>query len=336
MIHRLGNIQFYNPWALLLLLVIPALIIWYIYGNKKYYGFYLFSSLTQFGSGGSMRAFLKPFLHALRIPALLFLIVALARPQSAFDRDKVKTEGIDIELAIDVSTSMLARDFKPNRLEAAKKVAGDFITSRPNDRIGLVVFAGESFTQCPLTSDHPVVMNLLQQVKQGLLLDGTAIGMGIATATIGLKESDAKSKVVILLTDGVNNSGFVDPLTASEAAKQFNVRIYTIGVGNQGKAYAPAYRDPYSGDIIYDNVDVKIDEDLLKKVAENTGGKYFRASNNKKLEEIFKEIDQLEKTKIEVMHYSRRSEEFLPFLLIGLGFLLMEAFLRYTFFRTVS
>ena len=258
--------------------------------------------------------------------------MALARPQSTLQEENIISEGIDIVLAMDVSGSMLARDFEPNRLEAAKAVAGEFIAGRPNDRIGLVVFAGESFTQSPITVDHRVLQKLLDEIKDGLLEDGTAIGMGLATAVNRLKDSEAKSKVVILLTDGVNNSGFIDPVTATEAALQFGIRVYTIGVGTMGKAPYPFKQGNRT---VYRDMEVNIDEELLQKISGMANGEYYRAIDNESLKGIYEEIDILEKSRIEVASISRVSEKFLPFVLLAGLLLLIEMLLRYTILRSI-
>lgn len=281
----------------------------------------------------SARVKLQPIVFVLRILAFALLVMAMARPQSSLNEENITTEGIDIVLAIDVSTSMLAEDFKPNRIEAAKMTAMDFIDGRPTDRIGLVIFGGESFTQCPITTDQAVLKNQLKNIKEGLVEDGTAIGMGLATAVNRLKNSEAKSKTIILLTDGVNNAGFIDPLTAAEVARPFGIRVYTIGVGTMGMAPYPV-QTPWG--IQYQNVEVQIDEELLKKIAEMTDGKYFRATNNNKLREIYKEIDRLEKTKIEVTSIQRYSEEFLGFALLAGLLLVSEVFLRNSLFRHLT
>jgi Ca-activated chloride channel family protein len=244
------------------------------------------------------------------------------------------TEGIDIVLAMDVSSSMLAKDFSPNRIEASKKEAINFVDGRPHDRVGLVIFSGESFTQCPVTIDHAIVKNQLSQIKNGLLEDGTAIGMGLATAVQRLKESQAKSKVVILMTDGVNNQGLIDPLTACDIAMQYNVRVYTIGIGTNGKAMTPVAMTP-GGDLIFDYADVQIDEGLLKDIAKKTGGQYFRATDNRRLKEIYAQIDKLEKTKIEMSAFERKTEKFYVFALIAGLLLLVEVLLRYSFLKSV-
>lgn len=281
-----------------------------------------------------LRARLRVLLPVLRLLAMSAVIIALARPQTSFDEEKVTTEGIDIVVAMDVSSSMLARDFKPNRLDAAKEVALEFIDGRPNDRIGLVVFSGESFTQCPVTIDHTIVKNQLKAIRNGLLEDGTAIGMGLATSVQRLKDSESKTKVVILMTDGVNNKGLVDPATAADIAMQFGVRCYTIGVGTNGTAYTPVAMDA-QGQLIYDYAEVQIDEPILKDISKKTGGQYFRATNNQKLKDIFAEIDKLEKTKINVSAYTHKSEKFLPFAIAALVLLLLEIILRQTILKSL-
>ncbi len=266
----------------------------------------------------------------LRCLALAVLIVAIARPQSSLSWQNSTTEGIDIVIASDISGSMLAEDFTPNRMEAGKNIAIDFIKNRPNDRIGLVIFSGESFTQCPLTIDHEVLINLFKDIKNGMIDDGTAIGMGLATAVNRLKESDTKSKVIILLTDGSNNTGSIPPITAAEIAKQFGIRVYTVGLGTRGMAPYPV-QTPMG--IQYQRVPVDVDEGTLTKIAEITGGKYFRATNNSTLKNIYDQIDKLEKAKIDVTQYHKKTELFFPFALIALGFLLLEFVLKNTVFK---
>ncbi len=267
----------------------------------------------------------------LRFFSVAFFLFALARPQSFTTGENISTEGIDIVMLLDISGSMLAEDFKPNRLEAAKNVIDKFISGRKSDRIGLVIFARESFTQCPLTIDYSVLRDLLKEVKSGMLEDGTAIGNAIANGVNRLKDSDAKSKVIILLTDGVNNSGEIDPITAAQIAKKFGIRIYTIGLGTHGTAPYPV-QTPFG--IQYQNVPVEIDEATLKEIASITGGKYFRATGNRKLEEIYREIDKLEKSKIEVTSYRHAHEKFYSFASIGLILLFIELLLRHLYLRT--
>lgn len=327
------NVTFANPEFFALLLIIPVIIYWHWKREQQQYAELQMPTLQVFYS--LRRTWRQRFRHvllALRILALTFLTIALARPQSTSKGEQVTTEGIDIVLAYDISGSMLAEDFRPNRIEAAKKVADDFIEGRANDRIGLVVFAGESFTQCPLTIDHSVLRNLLKEIKSGMIEDGTAIGMGLATAVSRLKESKAKSKVIILLTDGVNNRGFIDPLTAAGIAQSFGIRVYTIGVGTHGMAPYP-FQTPFG--IQYQNVPVEIDEELLQKIAEQTGGKYFRATDNRKLKGIYEEIDKLEKTKIEVLQFHKHKEEFYSATMIAGLLLLIEVLLAQTLFRKI-
>ncbi|MBL4587514.1 MAG: VWA domain-containing protein, partial [Flavobacteriales bacterium] len=268
-----------------------------------------------------------------RMAAVALLIAVLARPQSTSSWQDSTTKGIDIVMALDISSSMLAEDLKPNRLEASKKVAKTFMANRPNDRLGLVVFAGESFTQCPLTTDHSVILNLFADVKSGMLQDGTAIGMGLATSVKRLKGSEAISKVVILLTDGENNSGSIAPATAAEIAKEFGIRVYTVGVGTRGLARMP-FPGRFGG-TQYQDVEVKINEELLTRIADMTGGKYFRATDNASLEEIYTEIDELEKSKIDVTEYRKRKEEYLPYALAALLLLACEVLLRQTVLRSI-
>ena len=266
----------------------------------------------------------------LRLLALSGIIIALARPQIKFEERQSEGEGVDIILCIDVSGSMTAQDFTPNRMEAAKKVAEDFVNSRPNDRIGIVIFSGESFTQCPLTTDHYVLISQIEQIRNGLLEDGTAIGSGLATSVDRLRNSKAKSKVIILLTDGINNGGLIDPATAKEIAKSFRVKVYTIGVGTDG--YAPTPVSTPMG-IVMQNEKVAIDEKLLKNIADETGGKYFRATDNKSLQNIYTEIDHLEKSKVEITTFHRFTEKFYPFIFAAMALLLLEIILRFTLFK---
>lgn len=335
MIEWFNNIQFAQPKFFLLFALIPLIILWYFLKLKKKNADLRFSSIGAFDK--KHRSFKVLFRHTpffLKLISLSALIVALARPQSSLSYQNITSEGIDIMIALDISGSMLAEDLKPNRIEASKEVAIDFIKERKNDRIGLVIYSGESFTQCPLTTDHSVVVNLFQDVKNGMVEDGTAIGEGLATAVNRLRESDAKSRVIILLTDGTNTAGSIPPITAAEIAREFGVRVYTIGVGTNGKAPFPV-TDQF-GRQRYEMVDVKIDETTLKEIAKKTGGKYFRATNNRKLEEIYKEIDQLEKSKTEVTEYRRKKEEFLPFVLIATVCLLVAFSLKTTLFKSIT
>ncbi len=324
--------QWANPEYLYALGIIPVLIIWYWFRHRNSSPELRFSGLKAFENiPGSPKTWLVHSLFALRVLAIGLLIVALARPQSVSSRQNIEIEGIDIVMALDVSSSMLARDFEPDRLEAAKEVAGDFIRRRPNDRISLVIFSGEAFTQVPLTTDHQVIATLFRDVKSGMIEDGTAIGDGLATAASRLKDSEAISKVIILLTDGVNNSGSVDPRSAAEIAKMFGVRVYTIGVGTQGMAPYPV-QDQY-GRMRIQQMEVQIDEELLKEIAATTGGQYFRADSNKKLKEIYNEIDKLEKSKIDVQEFKRKHEKYLPLALLAAGLFILEILLRYLYFR---
>jgi Ca-activated chloride channel family protein len=284
-------------------------------------------------SGTTFRNYLRHVLYAIRMIAVILLIIVLARPQSSDKFQDVSTEGIDIVMAMDISGSMLARDFKPDRLEASKDVATEFISGRPYDRIGLVVFSGESFTQCPLTTDHAVLINLLQEIQSGMIEDGTAIGMGLANAVNRIKDSEAKSKVVILLTDGVNNMGEVAPATAAGIAKTFGIRVYTIGVGTQGMAPYPV-QTPFG--IQYQNMPVEIDEAILKEIAQTTGGRYFRATDNNKLIQVYAEIDKLEKSKIDVKQFTRKEEKYLTPALIAFCLLVIEMLVRNTVLRKVT
>jgi Ca-activated chloride channel family protein len=325
------GLEFANPGFFWLLLLLPVMITWYIWRQEKLQGSLNVSVIRGFTlPGKSIIARLRHLGIILRCMALVFLIIALARPQSSFSWQNSTTEGIDIIIASDISGSMLAEDFKPNRLEAGKNIAIDFIKERPDDRIGLVIFSGESFTQCPLTIDHDVLVNLFSEVKNGMVDDGTAIGMGLATAVNRLKTSDAKSKVVILLTDGSNNGGAIPPLTAAEIAKQFNIRVYTVGIGTKGSAPYP-FQTPMG--VQYQRVPVDIDEGTLSKIAGVTGGKYFRATDNDKLRSIYEQIDQLEKAKIDVTQYHKKTEGYLPFAIIALLLLLIKFALRNTLLK---
>ncbi len=328
-----NNIHFAQPAYLYLLFLIPLLIIWYWYRNNKSVAEIQISTTESLAK--IKKTFRERFRHSLfvlRILAILLLIIAMARPQSSLSRQDISVEGIDIVLAIDISGSMLAEDFKPNRIEAAKKVAIDFIDGRPNDRIGLVVFSGESFTQCPLTTDHEVLKNLFKNIKSGMIQDGTALGNGLATSVSRIKDSKAISKVIILLTDGVNNMGEVDPLTAAEIAKLYGIRVYTIGVGTTGLAPYPV-QTPFGTQ--YQNMEVQIDDVLLKKISEMTNSKYFRATNNAKLKSIYKEIDNMEKSKIDVTVFRKKKEEFLPFALLAALLFIAELILKTIVFRTI-
>ena len=329
------NIEFANPKLLWLLLLVPLAIIWYILRHKKQEAAVTFSDLKGMVKlPRTWKAWFRHLLFVLKMVALALLIVALARPQSSSTNSTSNIEGIDIVMAMDVSGSMLARDLKPDRLTAAKQVASDFVKDRPGDRMGLVIFSGETFTQVPLTTDHGVMLNMLAEMKNGLIDDGTAIGDGLATAISRLKDSEAVSKVVILLTDGMNNAGSVDPYTAAEIAKLYGIRVYTIGVGTYGTAPYPV--QDFFGRTVMQQIKVEIDERLLTTIATSTGGKYFRANNNKKLDEIYQEIDKLERSKIEVTEFRRLHEEFYPLVAWAIVLLLLEFLLRKTIFRTLT
>lgn len=335
MLGEMMTYKFANPqflWAIPVLIILWA--VWYFFRRKKQYAKIRLSSIQSFGEKSSFKAQLLLTLPVLRVLSLVLLLVALARPQTFNSEEKVNAYGIDLVLSVDVSASMLAQDFKPSRLEAAKKVASDFVAARANDRIGLVIFSGESFTQVPITTDHLIVQEQLKKIQYGFLEQGTAIGMGIATGVNRLKNSDSKSKVIILMTDGVNNAGTIDPKLALEAANQFDVKIYTIGVGSKGKAMMPIGLKA-NGSFQYGLAEGEIDEVLLKKIAKETGGKYFRATNNKSLEEIYAEIDLLEKTEIETSQTVRTTENFYPFAFVALFLLLIELLSRHLLFKTV-
>ncbi len=329
------GIEFLNKEFFWLLLALPLTILWYIFKHKKQTAELKISSLKGFKITHSWLPKLKHFLFALRMVALALLITALARPQTVDVSTKTKTtRGIDIVMAIDVSASMLAKDLSPNRLEALKKVAAEFIKGRPNDRIGLVEYAGESYTKTPITSDKAIVIRSLKSIKYNNIIEGgTAIGMGLATAVNRLKDSKATSKVIILLTDGVNNSGFIDPKIASELAVEYDIKTYTIGLGTNGMALSPV-GILSNGAFQYGRIQVEIDEELLKEIANVTGGKYFRATNNRKLEEIYDEINKLEKTEIEEFKFYNYEEKYRSLVLFAGLFLLIELLLRFTVFRS--
>ena len=319
-----SNFEFHSPEFFWLFILIPFVIIWQIVVRKRNTATLTIPSIKGFKAEQSIVSKLKPILYVLRIAALSILIVALARPRNVAVSKKTKTnKGIDIVMAIDVSASMLARDLKPNRLEALKVVATDFVNQRPNDRIGIVVYAGESFTQTPITSDKGIVKRTISEIKWGQLEGGTAIGMGLGSAVNRLKESKAISKVIILLTDGVNNSGFIDPKTATELAKELSIKVYTIGLGTNGMADFPAFKDPITGQLQFRMQQVEIDEDLLKHIAKETEGKYFRATDNTKLKAVYDEINKLEKTKIEEFKYYNYQEMYRSLVLIALGLLVL-------------
>lgn len=328
----INKFEFANPEFLWLFVLIPLLGIWYYFGRKKENAKILFSTANALKKDTVSK--MKPILYLLRLLAFAALIIAIARPRNKNISTKTKTnKGIDIVMAIDVSASMLAKDLKPNRLEALKKVATKFVNERPNDRIGIVVYAGESFTQTPITSDKRIVKSTINRLKWGLLDGGTAIGMGLGSAVNRLKDSKAKSKVIILLTDGVNNTGSIDPKTATELAKSLGIKVYTIGLGTNGNAPMPVAKD-LRGNLIYRNVPVEIDENLLKFIAKETGGKYFRATNNRSLNAIYDEINKLEKTKIEEFKYTNYEEKFRYFVLLAGILILFEMLLRFTIYKS--
>jgi Ca-activated chloride channel homolog len=321
------------PWFLLLLAALPFL--WKRYQNSESLRFSKMKVPSLPNSRGipaSGRVKWRKVPVVLRLAALALLIFALARPQKPLGTTPLSTEGIDIMLSLDISSSMLAQDFKPDRLQAALEVGKDFIRKRPNDRIGMVIFAGESFTQCPLTTDHQVLLHLLENVNIKMLEDGTAIGMGLATAVNRLRQSESKSKVVILMTDGVNNSGYIDPQTAMEMAINAKVKVYTIGIGRTGVAPYPV-SDPYTGRTVLREMEVQIDEELLQQIASGTGGRYYRAEENRQLENIYKTIDELERSEIKMTGYTPKKELFLPFVVLALMLLLMEWIFRTTYLQ---
>ena len=329
------NFEFVDPQFFWLFLLLPLAIFWYVWKRNRQTAALKISSVKGFKTSKNWLARLRPALFILRLLALSALIIAMTRPRTVDESTRIKTtKGIDIVMAIDVSASMLARDLKPNRLEALKTVAARFINERPNDRIGLVEYAGESFTKTPLTSDKSIVLSSLKGIQYNNIKEGgPAIGMGLATAVNRLKESKAKSKVIILLTDGVNNSGFIDPKIASELAVEFGIKVYTIGLGTNGMALSPIGIRP-DGGFQYGNMQVEIDEELLKEIAQTTGGTYFRATSTTRLVEIYEQINELEKTDIEEFKYTNYDELFRPWVLFALGLLGLELLLRYTLFRS--
>mgnify|MGYP005666395877 FL=1 len=329
------NIEFLNKELFWFLLLLPIAIAWYVFKHNKQSAELKISTVQGFKTTSSFWSRFRHVLFVLRMLALALLITALARPRTVDVSTKTKTtKGIDIVMAIDVSASMLAKDLRPNRLEALKEVAADFIDGRPNDRIGLVEYAGEAYTKTPITTDKSIVQRSLRDIKYNTIIEGgTAIGMGLATSVNRLKDSRAKSKVIILLTDGVNNSGFIDPKIASELAVEYGIKVYTIGLGTNGMALSPVSINP-NGTFRYGRQQVEIDETLLKEIADATGGQYFRATNNKKLAEIYKEINKLEKTEIEEKKYYNYDEKYRPLVLLAGLFLLIEIILRNTIFRS--
>ena len=327
--------SFANPGYLFLLLLLIPVLGWYIWKLRTTQASVQLSSIGSLQrQPKSLRVWLIHVPFVLRVVAITLLSLALARPQLSNRWQSESTEGIDIMMALDISGTMLGEDLKPNRLEAAKSVATDFVLARPNDQIGLVVFAGESFTQCPLTTDHAVLVNLFQSVKFGMIEDGTAIGLGLANAVNRMKDSNTKSKVVILLTDGSNNRGDIDPMTAAEIAKTFNIRVYAIGVGSYNQEVRVPMHTPYG--VQYGTMSSEFDESTLRNIAQMTGGEYFRATDNNSLRAIYQQIDQLEKTKIRVREYSKRTEHFMPFLTAALLCLLLEVLIRFFMLRTIA
>jgi Ca-activated chloride channel homolog len=324
------NIEFAYPQLLFLLLLIPIMGGWYISRNNNQLASLQVSSLKSFHNTASWKRTLRHVGIGMRLLAIASLIVAVARPQSSYEEKKTEGEGIDVVLCIDVSGSMLAQDFTPNRLEAAREVAADFVRYRPTDRIGLVIFAGESFTQCPITTDHEMLIEQIYGIRGGFMVDGTAIGSGLATSVDRLRSSTIKSKVIVLLTDGENNGGLIDPRTAKEIAKALAIKVYTIGVGTEGFAPTPVQTP---GGIVMQQEKVNIDEKLLNEIARETGGKYFRARGNESLKQIYADIDALEKTKIEINTTRRFNEKFYPLVLTALIFIFLEVLMRFTIFR---
>ena len=324
--------NFLNPFFFWLLLIVPLVIVFYFYTNKIKYSRIPFSLL--YNDLSSLKSYFFTSLFILRLIAIVLIIIALARPQTqSVSEDSLKREGIDIMIAMDVSSSMLAEDFKPNRLDAAKELAIDFIKRRKNDRIGLVTYASESFTQCPLTTDHDILINMMKGIKTGLLTDGTAIGLGIGNCVNRLKDSKAKSKIIILLTDGENNSGAIDPITAADMAREFNIKTYTIGVGSYGTAPYPG-KDIFGRSVYYD-VPSNIDENMLQVVADTTGAVYFRADKKSELARVYNEIERLEKTEVEEIKFYNVTEHYFIFCLFAFLFFLLEIILDYTVFKRI-
>jgi Ca-activated chloride channel family protein len=330
----MSKIEFAYPAFFFALILVPLMAAWYFWRGRRGTAPLQLSGFENLEDKmSSVRVWLRHLLAILRMAVVALIVIVLARPQSSNQWEQITTEGIDIVMCMDISGSMRAMDFKPNRLEASKNVGIEFVNARQNDRFGLVVFAGESFTQCPMTTDRAVVINFLKEIDFGVIEDGTAIGMGLATAVNRIKESKAKSKVIILLTDGVNNRGDVGPVTAAELAAGYGIRVYTIGVGSQGTA--PIKLQDMFGRTVTQNMPVEIDEEVLQEIAQSTDGAYFRATNNNKLREIYQQIDELEKTRLDVKQFSKKKEEYFPFLLAAMLILLAEVLLRYTFFRTI-
>lgn len=328
------HFRFAYPAFFLLLLLVPFMIWWQNRSRKQNTPVMRLTTLAGLDRvKPTAKVRMRPVLFVLRILAFIMLVVALARPQSSNVTEQIDSEGIDIVIGIDVSGSMLAEDFKPNRIEAAKAAAERFVTDRPTDRIGLVIFSGESFTMCPITIDHNVLKEQIRNVKSGMLVDGTSIGMGLATAVDRLRFAKGKSKVIILLTDGVNNTGLIDPNTALEIAKAYKVRVYTVGIGTQGEAMMPVPTPNGTQNVM---MKVEIDEPLLKQIAGETGGRYYRATNNKALSDIYANINKLEKTKAEISSFKHYTELFFPFAMVAVVCLILEMLLRYTVFKSVT
>ena len=323
---------FAYPQFFWLFAILAAAIGWYVWRQNRLNPHIQIASVEGLKGVRTVRPVLRHLLFALRAAAFALVIIVLARPQSSNRLVDVTTEGIDIMLALDISGSMLARDFYPDRIEAAKRIATQFISGRPNDRIGLVIFSGESFTQCPLTTNHAALINLLNSVHSGMIEDGTAIGLGLANSVNRIKDSDAASRIIILMTDGVNNRGSIDPMTAAEIAQIFGIRVYTVGIGTRGMAPHPV-RTPFG--VQYVDMPTDIDEDLLIRISEMTNGRYFRATDDNSLVRIFEEIDQLERSEINVQEYHRNSEEYLKFALFAALLLLFEIVLRYSLLRNL-
>ena len=333
---EITNIVFANKEFLYLLLLVPLLAFYYFLKQHTlkapfHYASFFFTKHIP----PSFKVQSRFFPYAIRLLVITLLIIALARPQSVSGGKDIQTEGIDILISLDVSLSMLAKDFKPNRLEVAKEVIKKFVDDRPNDRIGMIIFGGEAFTQCPLTTDHKILKTLIDKVKAGSMGQGTAIGMGLANAIARLKDIDSKSKVIILVSDGVNNTGEIDPLTAGELAKTYRIKVYSIGIGSRGRALQPVAMYP-NGELQYDYVDVEIDEALMKKISDETGGKYFRATDNKSLIHIYKEIDKLEKNIIFEKNYTHRKDLYYPLAYLALILLLFEFLLHQLYYRTIT
>ncbi len=330
---HIQNVAFANPYYFLMLLLIPLMLLWNLWQKKNHNASFQYSNTGNITAiHTSLRTTLRPLLQILRILSIVCIVIALARPQKSNTNETINSEGIDIMLSMDISGSMLAQDFSPNRIEAAKQVAHDFIANRLTDKIGIVIFSGESFTQCPLTTDKNILFTQLDNIQSGALEDGTAIGMGLSTAVDRLRASKAKSKIIILLTDGVNNGGLIDPSTALEIAKAFNIKVYTIGVGSEGTASYPT-QDAF-GNTTMKQMPVQIDEVLLKKIASETGGKYYRAKDNNALSSVYADIDKLEKSNVEISSFKNYVEFFYWFVVAALLLLLLEFMLRYTLFRS--